>query len=66
MIFYQEFRDSVENQQMLLKKNNEIPKELPAIITPEGLSTDRQVYLFKEIREFCKPEVKDLVCPEPI
>jgi len=34
-------------------------------IVPEGLDHKRQAYLFKEIREFCTPETRDLVCPSP-
>ena len=39
--------------------------ELPAAIPPSGLSLQRQWYLHKEIREFCRPGTEDLVCPLP-
>ena len=40
--------------------------DLPSIITPPGLSLERQQYLFEKIREFCPPDSRDLVCPEPM
>ena len=39
---------------------------MPPVIPPPGLSYERQEYLYSEIREFCKEEVKDLVCPKPL
>ena len=39
---------------------------MPPVILPPGLSYERQEYLYNEIREFCKEEVKDLVCPKPL
>ena len=41
------------------------PLELPPVIPPVGLSLERQTYLFEKIREFCRPEVRDEVCPRP-
>ena len=38
---------------------------LPPVIQPEGLSEDRKTYLYEQIREFCKDETKDVVCPSP-
>lgn len=37
----------------------------PEQIVPDGLSVDRQKYLYSEIRQFCRPGTKDLVCPIP-
>jgi hypothetical protein len=37
----------------------------PVELTPSGLDSKRQAYLYKEIREFCTPETRDLVCPPP-
>ena len=34
---------------------------LPPVITPKGISHERAEYLFKEIREFCRPEQKTLL-----
>ena len=40
--------------------------DLPPMIPPPGLSLERQQYLFDKIREFCPPDCRDLVCPQPI
>ena len=40
--------------------------DLPPIITPAGLSDERVAYLHDKIREFCREEVQDLVCPAPM
>lgn len=42
-----------------------LPTELPPIITPPGLSKERQQYLFDKIREYCPLECQDIVCPNP-
>ena len=39
--------------------------ELPATITPLGLSSTRQWYLYREIHEYCRHVTEDLVCPKP-
>lgn len=39
---------------------------MPDVVAPAGLSQDRSDYLYKEIREFCKEQCKDIVCPQPI
>ena len=41
------------------------PSDLPSVIVPNGLSLERQWYLYTKIREFCPEAVKDLVCPKP-
>lgn len=37
----------------------------PDTVTPEGLSLQRQWYLFKDIRQFVADEKKDIVAPKP-
>ena len=37
----------------------------PPSITPQGLSYERRKYLFEKIREYCRNNVKDIVCPHP-
>ena len=37
----------------------------PEETTPDGLSEQRQQYLFNQIREFCKPGTEDYVAPPP-
>lgn len=55
------------HQVMDLKKDDvNIPQgDLPSIVLPKGLSQERKEYLFREVREFVKPECRDLVCPQP-
>ena len=38
---------------------------MPPVIKPQGLSLERQWYLYNKIREFCADEAKDVVCPLP-
>ena len=38
---------------------------LPEQLVPQGLSLERQWYLYQKIREFCCDTDKDLVCPHP-
>ena len=38
--------------------------QLPPAIQPAGMSHERAAYLFKEIREFCHEESRDITCPE--
>ena len=41
-------------------------EELPPLLPNGGLTTERQLYLFKEIRQFvCPPEYQDELCQEP-
>ena len=35
------------------------------VVPPKGLSVERQAYLYKEIREFCREGTQDDVCPRP-
>ena len=39
--------------------------ELPCVIKPVGLSLQRQWYLYRQIREFCRDGTEDLTCPKP-
>ena len=41
------------------------PVEKPPPITPAGLSLERRRYLYDKIREYCREDVRDLVCPDP-
>ena len=38
---------------------------MPEVLTPAGLSQDRQAYLFKQIRPHVPPEFQDELCPPP-
>ena len=39
--------------------------ELPQIIIPAGLSEERKIYLYNNIRPFCREELRDSVFPKP-
>ena len=39
--------------------------ELPNIVVPKPLSTERQWYLFDQIRQFCSESAKNITCPLP-
>ena len=64
-LFYRNFCDSTEVQQPFLKDLKKIPLGMPSLITPKGLSLERQYYLHTEIRRFCREGTEDLVCPYP-
>ena len=42
------------------------PDILPSVISPSGLSSARQWYLYNQIREFCRDGTQVLVCPHPL
>ena len=59
-----EYHDSPEVQYNLVGKVA-VKKDLPEIIPAPGLDSKRQWYLFHQIRDFCREDAKDLVCPKP-
>ena len=66
-VFVRELSDSPEVEISLLKEPwTTDPEELPAVIPPRGLSTERQWYLYEQIRPFCPDDDKDYVCPLPL
>ena len=52
---------------MLLKNPTVVPRSvaLPPTVEPEGLTDERKRYLYREIRQFCKPGTEDIVAPAP-
>lgn len=64
--FYRCAPDEPEQSFELIQSVDSFPSaaNLP-VITPPGLSIDRQWYLFNKIREFVKEECKDITCPQP-
>ena len=66
-VFVKMSSDDVERCIQLLKDPAWRPtaSNLPPVIIPQGLSLERQWYLYDKIREFCSDETKDLVCPKP-
>ena len=58
--------DAEEAPQSLLRDaTNTPPQTLPPAVTPPGLDKKRQWYLFCKIREFCREDTLDTVCPRP-
>ena len=41
------------------------PTLMPSVVPHEGLSAQRQWYLYDNIREFCKETCRDEMCPKP-
>ena len=37
----------------------------PPSITPASLSLERRKYLYEKLREYCREDVKDHMCPNP-
>lgn len=67
VVYVKERSDSpVETRIVLLKDGwSPPPHVLPDVITPKGLSAERQWYLFDSIREFCPEFDQDVTCPQP-
>jgi len=59
--------DSQESKVVVMKKGQRVAaaKGFPDIIPSPGLDFTRQKYLYDNIRDFCTPETKDLMCPRP-
>lgn len=68
VVFCQEFYGSDEISFNLLRDRKVLPPTgiLPSKVKPVGLKPERKEYLFKEIREFCRPGTEDLVAPKPV
>ena len=66
-VIIKEYSNSLQKTINLLRDPSILPSntELPTVLTPTGLSPDRQWYLYDRIREFCPDSTKDLVCPLP-
>lgn len=66
-VYFKEFNSSAEQSLILLKNHATLPPPsvLPPKLHPEGLSQERRLYLYREIRQFCKPGTEDLVAPAP-
>lgn len=64
-VFIKEYADSDE-EALVIQRHDWIrdTRDLPPIITPKGLSEERQWYLYESIRQFCLNN-KDITCPLP-
>ena len=67
IVYFKESSTSQEQSMMLLKNRGILPPaaRLPAKLNPTGLSQEQQQYLYREIRQFCKPGTEDLVAASP-
>ena len=59
--------DSVEESISLVIDRSWVPSphDLPPVVSPAGLSLERQWYLYNSISEYCPHDVRDIVCPKP-
>jgi len=57
--------NSPEEHFNLARKKDLVFSSQAQIISPPGLDSARQTYLFNNIQDFCTDETKDLVCPKP-
>ena len=58
--------DGPVTQFNLLKEDTQIMEdELPNVLHPKGMSSERKWYLYEKIRSFCRYECKDVTCPLP-
>ena len=55
----------VEERKLLRVVWSPSPDDKPPPITPQGLSYERKRNLFDKICEFCREDVRDVVCPDP-
>ena len=63
-VYFKQSNSSPDEQSLMLLKNRAIlplASRLPAKVNPSGLSQERKQYLYREIRQFCKPGTEDLV-----
>ena len=66
-VICKEYSDSIGTPITILKKDWEPSvTDLPPIITPSGLSAERQWYLYEKIRPFCDEPFSDITCPLPL
>ena len=67
MVFCQTHVDSPEIEFQSLKDPAVKPPahNLPRVIVPVGLNEERKRYLYREIRNFCRPGTENLVAPAP-
>ena len=67
IVYVKESSSAAEREITLVRDDSwqPSPDELPPFVTPNGLSTEHQQYLYEKIREFCPNDKKDIVCPRP-
>ena len=67
MVFARQALDSEEVRVSMLKRHPDegIEQQLPLELTPAGITTERQKYLYEHVRPYVRPSCQDLLCPEP-
>ena len=66
IMFYKQFSDGSEESFSILRKEDSLPPSNPPVpLEPKGLDQQRKLYLFNEIRQFCKEGTEDLIAPKP-
>ena len=68
VVYVKEHADTAEVRMDLNKSSPPwVPDkdELPSVVSPKGLSAERQWYLYDHIRPFCPDSDKDITCPLP-
>ena len=67
IVTLKQYSDSVSTTFSILKDSEWVPsaEDLPPTIPPSGLSNNRQWYLYRQIREFCREGTEDETCPKP-
>ena len=66
VVFLKKTATADEEQRVLLRGVwSPSPVDKPPSITPAGLSLERRKYLYDRIREYCREDTKELVCPNP-
>lgn len=66
VVMCRQYCNSLESTEKTMKKKVVSADSFPSIMPVPGIPLARGQYLFKEIREYCKEEFMDLVCPKPI
>ena len=68
IVHVKEHCDATDTQIKIVKDDVTIDViEMPEIITPPGMSLDRQKYLYEKIRPYCANAIAaELTCPRPL
>ena len=67
MVHAKESFDSAETHVSIFKRGVSAEKvrnaRLPKVLSPGGMSRERQQYLYSQVRPFVRPEFQDITCP---
>ena len=67
VVMLKEYSNTSEETFTMLDSGSWSPvaSELPSLIVPSGLPLERQWYLYRQIRNYCRDGTEDLTCPKP-